>query len=129
MRGNQVIDDGSVTVEGPERADLISLHESAVAFDIGCEDRGGLPFDGVRFQDSAPPRSTITQPGKRSEGCKPFSGPLVSHIGLGQFTASNQIATYRLGRLSSRPTAGFVEREQVSGRLQFSSGPQYSKGK
>src|SRR4051812_7959236 len=47
MRGNQVIDDGSVTVEGPERADLISLHESAVAFDIGCEDRGGLPFDGV----------------------------------------------------------------------------------
>jgi hypothetical protein len=26
----------------------------------------------VRFQGSAPPRSTIAQPGKRSERCKPF---------------------------------------------------------
>jgi hypothetical protein len=43
-------------------------HKAAVAFDIGGEDRGKLSFDGVRFQGSAPPRSTIAQPGKRSEG-------------------------------------------------------------
>jgi hypothetical protein len=67
MRGDQAIDDDAVSCEGAKGADLIDTHEAAVPFDIGCEDRGKLPFDGVRFQGSAPPRSTIAQPGKRSE--------------------------------------------------------------
>jgi hypothetical protein len=50
VRGDKGIDDGSVPVESAERADLISLHEAAIAFDIGCEDRGKLSFDGARFQ-------------------------------------------------------------------------------
>jgi hypothetical protein len=72
MRGDQAVDDDPVRGEGVKGADLISPHETAVAFDIGGEDRGKLSFDGVRFQSSAPPRSTIAQPGKRSEGCYPF---------------------------------------------------------
>src|SRR5690348_6113903 len=74
MRGDQAVDDGSVTVESAERADLISLHESAVAFDIGCEDRGELPFDRTFFQGSAPPGSSIARPTTSSEGRKPSRG-------------------------------------------------------
>jgi hypothetical protein len=31
---------------------LISSHQTAIALDIRCEDRGRLSFDGVRFQGS-----------------------------------------------------------------------------
>ena len=31
---------------------LISPHQTAIALDIRCEDRGRLSFDGVRFQGS-----------------------------------------------------------------------------
>jgi hypothetical protein len=68
VRGDQAIDDDPVCGEGAEGADLISPHETAVAFDIGCEDRGKLSFDGVRFQGSAPPRSSIARPAQISEG-------------------------------------------------------------
>jgi TolB-like protein len=55
VRGNEPIDDDPVGRQGAESANLILPHESAVAFDIGGEDRGELSFDGVRFQGSAPP--------------------------------------------------------------------------
>ena len=35
--------------------DFISPHQADVTLDIGGENRGELPFDGVRFQPSAPP--------------------------------------------------------------------------
>jgi hypothetical protein len=72
MRGDQAIDDGPVSRERAKGADLIEPHETAVAFDIGCKDRRELSFDGVRFQGSAPPRSSIARPDARSERCKPF---------------------------------------------------------
>jgi hypothetical protein len=48
MRGDQGIDDGSVSVESAEGADLIEPHEAAVAFDIRGEDGDELPADGHR---------------------------------------------------------------------------------
>jgi len=39
MRGDQAIDDDPVGREGLKGADLISPHQAAVAFDIGCENR------------------------------------------------------------------------------------------
>jgi hypothetical protein len=57
MQGDQAIDDDPVRRERAERADLIKRHQAAVALDIGCKDRGELPFNGVRFQGSTPPRS------------------------------------------------------------------------
>jgi hypothetical protein len=72
MRGDQGIDDGPIRGEGTEGADLILPHQAAVALDIGGEDRGELSFDGVRFQGSAPPGTSIARYVKRSEGCKPF---------------------------------------------------------
>ena len=68
MRGDQAIDDDPVRGEGAKGADLISPHETAVAFDIRCEDRRELSFDPVGFQGSAPPRSSIARPDARSEG-------------------------------------------------------------
>ena len=50
MRGDQGIADGPVSVEGAKRADFISPHKAAVAFDVGGEDRGELSFDGWRVQ-------------------------------------------------------------------------------
>ena len=50
MRGDQAIDDDPVRGEGAKGADLIEPHQAAVAFDVGGEDRGELPFDRVRFQ-------------------------------------------------------------------------------
>ena len=46
----EAIDDDSVCGEGAKGADLIEPHQAAVAFDVGGEDRGELPFDRVRFQ-------------------------------------------------------------------------------
>ena len=64
----EAIDDDSVCGEGAKGADLISPHQAAIAFDIGCEDRRELSFDGVRFQGSTPPGSSIARPDARSEG-------------------------------------------------------------
>jgi hypothetical protein len=79
MRGDQAIDDGPVSVENVQGADLILPHEATVAFDIGGEDRRELSFDGVRFQGSAPPRSSIARSGERSERCRPFWGVRSCH--------------------------------------------------
>jgi hypothetical protein len=68
MSGDQPIDDDPIRGEGAKGANLIEPHQAAVALDIGGEDRGELPFDGVRFQGSAPPRSSIARPDERSEG-------------------------------------------------------------
>jgi hypothetical protein len=43
-----------------------------IALAVGGKDRCALSFDGVRFQGSAPPRSTIARYVRRSGGCKPF---------------------------------------------------------
>jgi hypothetical protein len=67
VRRSGAIDDDPVSREGAERADLISPHQSTIALDIRREDRGQLPFDGLRFQGSAPPRSSISRPDARSE--------------------------------------------------------------
>jgi hypothetical protein len=40
MRGDQAVDDGAVSRERAKGADLIEPHQAAIAFDIGCEDRG-----------------------------------------------------------------------------------------
>ena len=56
MRGDQAIDYDPVSRERAEGAEFISAHQAAVALDVGCEDRRKLPFDGVRFQGSPPPR-------------------------------------------------------------------------
>ena len=50
MRGDEPIDNDPIRGEGAERADLIEPHQSAVAFDVGSEDRGELSFDGMGFQ-------------------------------------------------------------------------------
>jgi len=42
-------------VEGAKSGNLVLPHQTAIALDIGCEDRGELSLDGVRFQGSAPP--------------------------------------------------------------------------
>src|SRR5436305_934327 len=55
MRGDQAIDDDPVGGEGAKGTDLISAHETAVAFDIRCEDRRELSFDPVGFQVSVLP--------------------------------------------------------------------------
>jgi hypothetical protein len=68
MRGDQPIDYDPVSRERAERADLIEPHQSAVAFDIGGKNCRELSFDGVRFQGSAPPQSSIDLPDARSEG-------------------------------------------------------------
>jgi len=67
MRGDQVIDDDPIRGQGAKGADLIEPHQAAVAFDIRGEDRGELPFDGVRFQPRHLPIE-YTLPGRRSEG-------------------------------------------------------------
>jgi hypothetical protein len=72
MRGDQAVDNGPILGQGAKGADLIEPHQSAVAFDIGCEDRGELPFDPRGFQGSSPPRSSIARPDARSAVCKPF---------------------------------------------------------
>jgi hypothetical protein len=68
MRGDQAIDDDPIGREGAQGADLISLHRTAVAFDIGYEDSRELSFDPVGFQRSAPPGTSIARPDARSEG-------------------------------------------------------------
>jgi hypothetical protein len=68
MRAYQTIDDDPVSREGAEGADLIQPHQAAIALHIGGEDRGELSFDGVQFQGSAPPRTSIARPDARSEG-------------------------------------------------------------
>ena len=50
MSSDQPIDDDPIRGEGAKGADLISPHETAIALDIGGEDRSKLSFDGVRFQ-------------------------------------------------------------------------------
>ena len=50
MRGDEPIDDDPIRGEGAKGADLVEPHQSAVTFDIGGEDRGELPFDGMGFQ-------------------------------------------------------------------------------
>jgi len=50
VRGYQGIDDAPVGRERAKGSYLVQPHQAAVAFDIGCEDRGKLPFDGARFQ-------------------------------------------------------------------------------
>jgi hypothetical protein len=55
MSGNQPIDDDPIGRERAKGADLISAHQTAVALDVGGEDRSELPFDGMRFQSSPPP--------------------------------------------------------------------------
>jgi hypothetical protein len=82
MRGDQAIDDDSVGRESAKSADLILPHQAAIAFDIRCEDRRELSFNPVGFQGSAPPGTSIAPPDARSEACKPFRGPLVSHPGV-----------------------------------------------
>jgi hypothetical protein len=67
MRGDQAIYDDPVGRECAEGADLILAHETAVAFDIRCEDRRELSFDPMGFQGSIPPGSIIAEDGKRSE--------------------------------------------------------------
>jgi hypothetical protein len=47
MRGYQAINDDPVSCQRAKGADLIESHQAAVAFDIGCEDRRELSFDGV----------------------------------------------------------------------------------
>ena len=59
MRGYEPIDDDSVGRECAKGADLIPAHESAVARNIGGENRGELSFDGRRFQGSAPPQPGV----------------------------------------------------------------------
>src|SRR5215472_4888423 len=49
-RGDEPIDNGPVSCQSAEGADLIPPHQTAIAFDIGGEDRGELSFDGWRFQ-------------------------------------------------------------------------------
>jgi hypothetical protein len=49
MRSNQAVDVAPVGRERAKGADLISAHEGAVARDISGENRGELPFDGIRF--------------------------------------------------------------------------------
>jgi hypothetical protein len=68
MGGDQAIDDHPIRGEGAKGADRISPHETAVAFDIGGEDRGELSFDGVRFQPRHLPNPSIARPDARSEG-------------------------------------------------------------
>ena len=55
MRGDQAIDYDPVSRERAKGTDLISVHQTAVALDIGGEDRRKLAFDGARFQASPPP--------------------------------------------------------------------------
>jgi len=68
MRGDQAIDDDPVSRARAKGADLIESHQAAVALHIGGEDRGELSFDGVRFQRSAPPGTSIARYVERSEG-------------------------------------------------------------
>ena len=56
IRGNQAIDYDPVGRKCAESGDLIKPHQAAVALDVSCENRAELPFDGVRFQGSPPPR-------------------------------------------------------------------------
>ena len=42
----------SENLEAAAQPCLISPHQTAIALDIRCEDRGRLSFDGVRFQGS-----------------------------------------------------------------------------
>jgi hypothetical protein len=59
MRGDQVVDDDSVSRESAKSADLISAHEGAVARDIGGENCGKLSFDGSGLQGSASSRARL----------------------------------------------------------------------
>jgi hypothetical protein len=59
VRGDQAINDDSVCSQRAERPDLIPPHQPTVALDIGCEDRGELPFDGLGFHVSAPPQPKV----------------------------------------------------------------------
>jgi hypothetical protein len=61
MRADQAIGDDPVGGEGAKSANFVLPHKAAVAFDIGCEDSGELPFDPVGFQGSAPPGTSITE--------------------------------------------------------------------
>jgi hypothetical protein len=73
MSGDQPINDDPISREGAKSADLISVHQAAVALDIGCEDRGELPVDEMRFQGSAPPDPDYIPIWRESpRACKPF---------------------------------------------------------
>ena len=73
MRGDQAIDDNPVSCERSKGTDLIPTHEGAVAGDIGGENRGELPFDGMRFQGSGTSRFEYSSTGQKVRGlCKPF---------------------------------------------------------
>jgi hypothetical protein len=54
MRSDQTIDDDPICGQGAKGANLINPHQAAIPFDIRCEDRRELSFDGVRFQGPAP---------------------------------------------------------------------------
>ena len=99
MRGDQPVDNGPVGREGAKGADLISAHQAAISLDIGCEDRGELPFDPVGFQNSAPPRSSIARSDAKSECLetilRPAGGPYPTWTGS---PPSQEIATHRLGQ-------------------------------
>jgi hypothetical protein len=45
---NEPVEDRAPFGQPFERADLVSAHEAAVAFDIRCEDCDELPDDGLR---------------------------------------------------------------------------------
>ena len=73
MRGDEAIDDDPVGRERSKGTDLIPTHEGAVAGDIGGENRGELPFDGMRFQGSGTSRFEYSSTGQKVRGlCKPF---------------------------------------------------------
>jgi hypothetical protein len=68
MGGDQPIDDDTVSRKSAKGANLIQPHETAIALDIGGEDRGELPFDGVRFQGLGTSRIEYNLNGRESEG-------------------------------------------------------------
>ena len=100
MRGDQAVDDDPVGGERPKGADFIPAHKGAVARDIGGENRGELPFDGMRFHALG----TFPTPKYIRTSCEirgllsPSDAP-GEDLGFGRgFSPSNEIVAHRLAQ-------------------------------
>jgi hypothetical protein len=91
----------------------ISPHQAAVAFDIGGENRGELPFDRLGFQTSAPPRPDYSPTGCDIRASVDHSESRWCRMSVadGVSTVSDRSPRTDPAKELSRPAAGFVERK------------------
>ncbi len=59
MRRDQFVDDGAACLQPGERADLVARHQSAVAGNVGGEDRGQFALYRLNGHTPTPPHAGV----------------------------------------------------------------------